>query len=433
MKTSIRNGLTAIGFLLSLASPAAAEETLNTGNTAWMIVSTALVMMMTPAGLALFYGGMSRYKNLLNTFAMTFVAYCLASVVWVVWGYSLAFGPDKAGVIGGLSHLFLAGITVESLSGSIPTYVFALFQMTFACITVALALGSVVDRMKFSAWIVFTLLWVTLVYAPVAHWVWGGGWMASMGALDFAGGNVVHINAGVAGLVLALTLGKRIGYGREAMFPSSITLTALGAALLWFGWFGFNAGSQLAADGIAGSAFLVTNSSAAIAGLSWMSAEWAMTKKPTVLGLASGAVAGLVSITPAAGFVDLRAALIIGLVAGVLGFLCVSRLKARLGYDDSLDAFGVHGMCGLWGALATGLFANPAVNKLGSGFFYGNPKQLWIQLVSIVATALFSATGTLVCIYITKAVTGGLRVSRDEEIMGLDGSLHGERAFEIQS
>jgi Amt family ammonium transporter len=304
--------------------------------------------------------------------------------------------------------------------------------MTFACITVALALGSVVDRMKFSAWIVFTLLWVTLVYAPVAHWVWGGGWMASMGALDFAGGNVVHINAGVAGLVLALTLGKRIGYGREAMFPSSITLTALGAALLWFGWFGFNAGSQLAADGIAGSAFLVTNSSAAMAGLSWMAAEWTLTRKPTVLGLASGAVAGLVSITPAAGFVDLRAALVIGLVAGVLGFLCVSRLKARLGYDDSLDAFGVHGMCGLWGALATGLFANPAVNKLGSGLFFGNPRQLWIQIVSIAATAVFSAVGTLVCVYITRAVTGGLRVSRDEEIMGLDGSLHGERAFEIQ-
>jgi len=433
MKLCIRYGLTAFGLLLGSAAPAAAEETLNTGNTAWMIVSTALVMMMTPAGLALFYGGMSRYKNLLNTFAMTFVAYCLASVVWVVWGYSLAFGPDKVGIIGGLSHLFLAGITVDSLSGSIPTFVFVLFQMTFACITVALALGSVVDRMKFSAWIVFTLLWVTLVYAPVAHWVWGGGWMAGMGALDFAGGNVVHINAGVAGLVLALTLGKRIGYGREAMFPSSITLTALGAALLWFGWFGFNAGSQLAADGIAGSAFLVTNTSAAMAGLSWMAAEWTMTKKPTVLGLASGAVAGLVSITPAAGFVDLRAALIIGLVAGVLGFLCVSRLKARMGYDDSLDAFGVHGMCGMWGALATGLFANPAVNKLGSGLFFGNPKQLWIQIVSIVATALFSAAGTMVCIYITQAVTGGLRVSRDEEIMGLDGSLHGERAFEIQA
>jgi Amt family ammonium transporter len=422
-----------LGLLPVLATSAAAEDGLNPGHTAWMIVSTALVMMMTPAGLALFYGGMSRYKNLLNTLAMTFASYCLASVVWVLWGYSLAFGPDQAGIIGGLTYAMLAGITPESLQGSIPTYVFVLFQMTFACITVALALGAIVDRMKFSAWIVFTLLWVTLVYAPVAHWAWGGGWMASMGALDFAGGNVVHINAGVAGLVLTLMVGKRVGYGREAMFPSSIALTALGSALLWFGWFGFNAGSQLAADGIAGSAFLVTNTSAAMAALAWMAAEWLMTKKPTVLGLASGAVAGLVSITPAAGFVDLNASLIIGAVAGVLGFLSVSRLKARLGYDDSLDAFGVHGMCGLWGALATGLFANPAINKLGTGLFFGNPKQFGIQLVSIIATAAFSALGTLVVAYITGAVTGGLRVSREEEIQGLDGSLHGERAFEIQA
>ncbi|MGD8662705.1 MAG: ammonium transporter, partial [Desulfobacterales bacterium] len=263
-------------------STAIASEGLNSGDTAWIIVSTALVMMMTPAGLALFYGGLSRYKNLLNTFAMTFVAYCLASIVWMMWGYSMAFGPSKAGLVGGLQNLFLAGIGVDSLSGSIPTYVFALFQMTFACITVALVLGSVVDRMKFTAWIVFTVLWVTFIYCPIAHWVWGGGWMGEMGALDFAGGTVVHINAGVAGLVLALVLGKRIGYGKEAMFPSSIAFTALGAALLWFGWFGFNAGSQLAADGVAGSAFLVTNTSAAMGALVWMFAEWLTDKKPTV-------------------------------------------------------------------------------------------------------------------------------------------------------
>jgi Amt family ammonium transporter len=419
--------------LLALpVSSAVASDGLNSGDTAWMIVSTALVMMMTPAGLALFYGGMSRYKNLLNTFAMTVVAYCLASVIWMMWGYSIAFGPDKAGITGGLENLFLAGIGVDSLSGSIPTYVFALFQMTFAGITVALVLGSVVDRMKFSAWIVFTILWVTFIYCPIAHWVWGGGWMGNMGALDFAGGTVVHINAGVAGLVLALVLGKRIGYGKEAMFPSSIAFTALGAALLWFGWFGFNAGSQLAADGVAGSAFLVTNTSAAMGALAWMFAEWLVDKKPTVLGLASGIVAGLVAITPAAGFVNLPAALIIGLVAGLLGFYFVAKVKHKLGYDDSLDAFGVHGMCGLWGALATGLFANPAVNEAGKGLFYGNPKQLWIQIISIVATAVFTAVGTLIIIYITKLLTGGLRVSEEIEVAGLDSSIHGERGFKIQ-
>ncbi len=424
--------LTIVMLLVIPFSAAFAAQGLDSGDTAWMIVSTALVMMMTPAGLALFYGGMSRSKNILNTFAMTFVAYCLASVIWMMWGYSLAFGTDTSGIIGGLENLFLAGISVNSISGSIPTYVFALFQMTFAGITVALALGSVVDRMKFSSWLVFTALWVTFIYCPIAHWVWGGGWMGNMGALDFAGGTVVHINAGVAGLVLALVLGKRIGYGKEAMFPSSIALTALGAALLWFGWFGFNAGSQLAADGVAGSAFLVTNTSAAMGALAWMFAEWLVDKKPTVLGLASGIVAGLVAITPAAGFVNLPASLIIGLVAGVLGFFFVAKVKHKLGYDDSLDAFGVHGMCGLWGALATGLFANPAVNEAGKGLFYGNPKQLWIQIISIVATAVCSAVGTLIVIYVTKLLTGGLRVSEETEVAGLDSSIHGERAFEIQ-
>jgi Amt family ammonium transporter len=413
-------------------SNAWADEALNSGDTAWVIVSTALVMMMTPAGLALFYGGMSRYKNLLNTFAMTFVAYCLASVIWVICGYTLAFGPDVGGFVGDLTHLFMNGISVDSLSGTIPTYVFALFQMTFAGITVALVLGSIVDRLKFSSWIVFTILWIILIYCPIAHWVWGGGWMGSMGALDFAGGTVVHINAGVAGLVLTLVVGKRLGYGKEAMFPSSIALTGLGAALLWFGWFGFNAGSQLAADGVAGSAFLVTNTSAATGALAWMFAEWAVSKKPTVLGLASGIVAGLVAITPAAGFVNMPASLVIGLVAGLLGYCSVTVLKHKIGYDDSLDAFGVHGMCGMWGALATGIFANPAVNAAGRGLIYGNPKQLWIQCVSIVATAAFTALGTLIVVYITRLLTGGLRVDQDDEIQGLDNAIHGERGFEIQ-
>jgi len=413
-------------------SSAFAADVLNSGDTAWIIAATALVMMMTPAGLALFYGGMSRYKNLLNTIAMTFVAYCLASVIWMMWGYTLAFGPDKKGIIGGLENLFLSGIGVNSLTGSIPTYVFALFQMTFACITVALVIGSVVDRIKFSSWIVFTILWITFIYCPVAHWVWGGGWMGKIGALDFAGGTVVHINAGVAGLVLALVVGKRIGYGKGAMFPSSITLTGLGAALLWFGWFGFNAGSQLAADGVAGSALMVTNTSASMAALSWMFAEWMVNKKPTVLGIASGAVAGLVAITPAAGFVNLPASMVIGLVAGILGFYFVAVLKQKLGYDDSLDAFGVHGMCGIWGALATGIFANPSISEGTRGLIYGNPKQLWIQFVSIIATAVFTAIGTVIIIYVTKFVTNGLRVEKESEILGLDSSIHGERGFEIQ-
>ncbi|QTA91403.1 ammonium transporter [Desulfonema magnum] len=424
--------LTAIFSMMPFSLAFAEGDTLNSGDTAWLIVSTALVMVMTPAGLALFYGGMSRYKNLLNTFAMTIVAYCLASVIWMMWGYTLAFGSDNGGLIGGLEYLFMSGIGVDSLSGTIPTSVFALFQMTFACITVALVLGSIVDRMKFSSWIIFTSLWVTFIYCPVAHWVWGGGWMGDMGALDFAGGTVVHINAGVAGLVLALMLGKRIGYGKEAMFPSSVSLTALGAALLWFGWFGFNAGSQLAADGIAGSAFLVTNTSASIAGLSWLFAEWLYNKKPTVLGLASGIVAGLVAITPAAGFVNLPASLIIGLVAGVLGFFSVAIIKHKVGYDDSLDAFGVHGVCGIWGALATGIFANPAITEGAKGWLYGNPRQLWIQVVSIGATAIYTAIGTVIIVYITKALTKGLRVDRESEIEGLDSSIHGERAFEIE-
>jgi Amt family ammonium transporter len=411
-------------------STAFAAEGIDGGDTAWIIVSTALVMMMTPAGLALFYGGMSRYKNLLNTIAMTLVAYCLASVIWVVWGYSLAFGPDVAGIIGGLSYVFLNGIDINHVSGTIPTLVFVMFQLTFAGITVALVLGSVVDRMKFSAWIVFTILWVTVIYCPMAHWVWGGGWMHAIGALDFAGGNVVHINAGIAGLVLALMLGRRIGYGREAMFPSSVTLTSLGAAMLWFGWFGFNAGSQLAADGVAASAFMVTNTSAAMGALAWMFAEWAGTNKPTVLGLASGIVAGLVAITPAAGFVNLPAALVIGLVAGGLGYFSVSKLKHRFGYDDTLDAFGVHGICGMWGALATGIFANPAISG-ASGLIYGNPMQLVIQAVSIVGTIVFVAIGTWVVVMVTRLITGGIRVDEESEISGLDSAVHGERAFEV--
>lgn len=428
-----RHCILTVGLILLNVCPAlAGEGTIDTGDTAWVTMSTALVMMMTPAGLALFYGGMSRYKNLLNTIAMTLVAYCLASVVWVAWGYSLAFGESKSLLIGNLNHLFLSGIDIHSVSGSIPTIIFVLFQMTFACISIAIVLGSVVDRMKFSSWILFTILWITFAYAPVCNWAWGGGWMHHIGALDFAGGNVVHINAGVSGLVLALVLGKRNGYGKEAMIPSSVAFTALGAGLLWFGWFGFNAGSELAADGVAASAFMVTNTAASIAGLAWLFVEWKISGKPTVLGLASGAVAGLVGITPAAGFVSLGGAFAIGAVAGVLGYIGVAVIKQKLGYDDSLDAFGIHGLCGIWGALATGLFATPTVTEGKAGLFYGNAEQFGIQLLSVIGTAAFSAITTLIIIYITKTLTGGIRVSPDEELSGLDNAIHGERGFEIE-
>jgi Amt family ammonium transporter len=422
------------GFLISLLSTlafAGDTPTLNSGDTAWIIVATALVMMMTPAGLALFYGGMSRYKNLLNTYAMTFVAYCIGSLIWVGWGYSLTFSGEGA-FIGNFDSLFLKGMTISSLTGTIPSFVFVVFQMTFACITLALVLGSVVDRMKFSSWLVFSVLWLTFVYTPVAHWVWGGGWMDKvLGALDFAGGNVVHINAGVAGLVLSLMLGKRKGYGKDVMFPSSIALTALGAALLWFGWFGFNAGSALAADGLSASAFLVTNTSAAAGAIAWMVIEWKFSGKPTVLGIASGVVAGLVAITPAAGFVGLFASIILGSVAGVIGYFSVSVLKKKAGYDDSLDAFGVHGVCGIWGALGTGLFADPAITGDIAGLFHGNPGQLWAQFLSVIATIAFSAIATFVVVLITKMLTSGLRVDSDQEREGLDSAIHGERGFEL--
>jgi len=419
---------TASGF----AETADAAPALDTGDTAWMIVATALVMFMTPVGLALFYGGMSRSKNVLNTFGLSMVSYALGSVLWVVLGYSLAFGPDIGGVLGSLSHFFLGGIRVDSLSGTIPTSVFVMFQMTFAAITVALISGSIVERMKFSAWVVFAALWLVFVYSPVCHWVWGGGWIGKLGALDFAGGTVVHINAGVSGLVLALMVGKRKAYRKETIFPASIVLTASGAAMLLFGWFGFNAGSALASNGLAGSAFLVTNTSACVGALTWMSAEWWLSKKPTLLGLASGLVAGLVGITPAAGFVDLIGSFVIGTGSGVVGYMGAALLKPKLGYDDSLDVFGVHGLCGMWGAVATGIFANPAVNEAGKGLLYGNPKQVLVQLLGVVATIAYAAVATLILASLTKVLTGGLRVSDEEEMMGLDRSSHGERAFVLQ-
>jgi len=392
-----------------------------------MIVATALVMLMTLPGLAMFYGGMAKRKDTLNTIAMSFVAYCIASVLWIIYGYTLAFNTDIGGIIGSPSKLFLNGVEVKSLQGTIPEFIFVAFQLTFAAITVALVSGSYIERMKFSAWVLFAVLWMSLVYVPIAHWVWGGGFLMKLGALDFAGGTVVHINAGIAGLVGALILGKR---NEATLVPSNLPLVVIGAGLLWFGWFGFNAGSALGANGLASAAFINTNTATAMAALSWMFTEWIYSKKPTLLGLASGAVAGLVAITPAAGFVDIKGSLIIGLLAGIIPFFAVAYLKPKLGYDDALDAFGIHGVAGTIGAILTGIFANPAINEAGKGLLYGNPSQLLIQLIAVGVTIVYVAIATAIILFIIKALVG-LRVEPDNEVSGLDESQHGEKAYNL--
>jgi Amt family ammonium transporter len=393
-----------------------------------MIVATAFVMLMTLPGLALFYGGLAKRKDSLNTMAMSFVTYCIVSFLWVLYGFSFTFGTDIGGIIGSAEKLLLSGVGINSindLAKTIPEYVYVVYQMTFAAITVALASGAYIERMKFSAWVLFSILWMTLVYVPVAHWVWGGGFLAKLGALDFAGGTVVHVNAGVAALVGALVLGKR---HEVALKPSNLTLVVTGAGLLWFGWFGFNAGSALAANGLAGAAFINTNTAAALAAISWMFTEWMHTKKPTVLGLASGAVAGLVAITPAAGFVNIKGAIIIGILAGMIPYVAVASIKAKLGYDDSLDAFGIHGVGGMLGAILTGIFADPGVNELGKGLLFGNPGQLLTQFIAVGVTMVYSATVTFVIFMLLKVFVG-LRVETEHEITGLDESQHGERAY----
>ncbi|MFN3978477.1 ammonium transporter [Sulfurihydrogenibium azorense] len=426
-----------LAFILGTSIPtfvfADEVQKIDSGNTAWIIVATALVMLMTPAGLALFYGGMTRSKNILNTIAMSFLAYCVASIIWIFWGYTLAFGTDISGIIGSLEHSFLMGISVNDVwsTGNIPTLLFVAFQMTFAAITVALISGAIIERVKFQFWLLFAVFWLTFVYSPIAHWVWGGGFLSKLGALDFAGGTVVHINAGIAGLVLALLVGKRKDYGKKAILPSSVVLTVLGAVLLWFGWFGFNAGSELAADGIAANAFLVTNTAAALGAISWMITEWIIYKKPTLLGAASGVVAGLVAITPAAGFVDLFGSIVIGVVSGILGFIGVFWLKKKFGYDDSLDTFGVHGLNGIWGAIATGIFANPSVNPAGKGLLYGNATQVLIQIEAVLATIVYTAILTGILYFIVSLITKGARVDDESETTGLDEAIHGERGFEL--
>jgi Amt family ammonium transporter len=401
---------------------------IDTGDTAWVLTSSALVLAMTAPGLALFYGGMVRRKNALGTMMHSFIALCLVSVQWVLFGYTLAFGPDVGKIIGGLDYLGLNGVGGEPF-GTIPHQAFMVFQLMFAVITLALITGSFVERMKFSAYMLFGLLWTTLVYDPLAHWVWGGGWLMALGALDFAGGTVVHISSGVSALVCAVVLGKRLGHGHEPMPPHNLPLVLIGACLLWFGWFGFNAGSALTSGALAASAFAVTNTATAAAALAWMFAEWAHRGKPTLLGAASGAVAGLVAITPAAGFVGPISSIFIGMGAGVFCYMAVV-LKNRLGYDDSLDVFGVHGIGGTWGAIATGLFANPAVNPAGTGLFFGNPGQLFTQIIAVAATWLLAIVGTFVILKIVDVVVG-LRLAKEEEVTGLDLSQHNESAYNL--
>ena len=421
-----RVGILGLATMALASQPALAADKLDTGNTAWMLTSTALVLMMTIPGLALFYGGMVRKKNVLATIAQSFAITCLMTVLWMIAGYSIAFsdGGSLNSFWGGLSNAFLVNMGKNTLNGSIPDSVFMTFQMTFAIITPALITGAFAERMKFSSMMVFSGLWVIIVYAPITHWVWGGGFLGEAGVLDFAGGTVVHINAGVAGLVCALVLGKREGLGNESMAPHNLVLSVIGASLLWVGWFGFNAGSAVAADESAGMAMAVTQIATAAAALSWMVIEWVLKKKPSVLGLISGAVGGLVAVTPASGFVDPSGALMLGLIAGAICYWGATSLKNMFGYDDSLDAFGIHGVGGIAGALLTGVFAKSAIGGT-AGLLEGNAGQVLIQLEGIVATIAYSAIVTFVLLKIIGAVMG-LRVSREEEIEGLDYNEHGE-------
>jgi Amt family ammonium transporter len=416
--------------LSSGAALAAEAPKLDSGDTAWMLTSTALVLLMTIPGLGLFYGGMVRKKNVLTTLAQSFGATCLITILWMIIGYSLAFKsnpePSLNPLIGSLDYLFLRPLTLQSLSGTIPESVFMTFQMTFAIITPALIAGALADRMKFSAFLWFMGLWLIFVYCPIAHWVWGGGWLGALGALDYAGGSVVHLNAGTAALVTCLVLGKRIGLGSENMSPHNLVLSVIGASLLWVGWFGFNAGSAVTSGFNAGMAMAATQIAAAAAALAWMVAEWLVARKPSVLGMISGAVAGLVAITPASGFVDPLGALIIGLAAGAVCYLSAVWVKRLFGYDDSLDAWGVHGVGGALGALLTGVFANSAINPAGKGWLIdGNGRQMLLQFYDVAATFVYCAVVTFIILKLID-LTLGLRVTREVEIEGLDINLHGE-------
>jgi len=416
--------LTLLATLLPIAAMAEEAPKLDTGDTAWMIVATAFVMLMTPAGLALFYGGLTRRKNVLNTIGMSLIAFAVGTLVWVLAGYSIAFGD---GDIIGTGKLLLAGITDKSINGTIPELLFVAFQGTFAAIAVAIASGSMIERVKFSTFTIFSALWILAVYAPITHWAWGGGEMLNFGEMDFAGGTVVHINAGVAGFVVAMILGKRRDYGKAAFKPFSPILVVLGAALLWFGWFGFNAGSEVAADGVAANAFLVTNVAASLGVLGWILVEYLIYKKATLVGGASGAVAGLVAITPASGSAGVVGAIIIGLIGGALGAFGVSKLKKLFKVDDALDAFWVHGLVGIWGSLATALFIAPYL--MPENFSLGG--QLMAQIKAILLTIVYSGIMTAVVYFISSLLTGGGRVDDETELMGLDEAVHGEEAINL--
>ncbi|MFP4036969.1 MAG: ammonium transporter [Desulfobacteraceae bacterium] len=400
-------------------------------DTVFVLFSAALVMLMTP-GLALFYGGMVRKKNVLGTLMQSFIILAVITLEWVLWGYSMAFGPDHAGLTGGLDWFALQGVGTEpstEYGTTIPHFAFMIFQCMFAIITPALITGAFAERIKFSAFLAFSVAWATLVYNPLCHWVWGvGGWMGRMGALDFAGGTVVHISSGVSALAAALVIGRRKGFGSTAFIPHNLPMTLTGAALLWFGWFGFNAGSALACNGLAANAFVVTHVASSAAAVSWMSLEWLHRGKPTTLGVASGAVAGLVAITPGSGFVGPVSALIIGLAAGGVCYGGVL-LKGVMGYDDSLDVVAIHGLGGTWGALATGLFASASVNPTGGdGLFFGDPGQLWVQVVSVAATMVFAFVMTFLILRVLELVIG-IRVEKEEEEKGLDLMLHNETGY----
>lgn len=430
---------------LLLGTFALAEETapvLNSGDTAWMMISTALVMLMTPIGLALFYAGMTRAKNVLNTYTMVFGAFTIAFIAWIIAGFSIAFGTIDGSMnqfMGGFAHVMLEGISWKDLAsvelGQLyPKFIFIVFQGTFAAITVAIVSGAVIERMKFSTWMIFAGVWTIVVYAPIAHMVWGGGYLFNEGALDFAGGTVVHMNGGLAGLVLAVLVGKRAGYSKVAMKPVSIILTAVGAGLLWFGWYGFNAGSAFGANAIAGVAFLTTTIAASVATITWLAIEALIFKKPTLLGAASGAIAGLVAITPAAGFVSVSGAFIIGIVGAIIAFFGVATLKKKLDYDDSLDAFGIHFLAGLWGAIATGIFALNDKELLWTGPLKDADDrvgQIFVQFESALIVGVYTLIGTVVVYYIASALTGGARVNEEKESQGLDESVHGERGFNL--
>ncbi|RNC85617.1 MAG: ammonium transporter [Balneola sp.] len=408
------------------------ETAINAGDTAWLLIATALVMLMTPAGLALFYGGLTQNKHVLNTIGMSYMAFCTGTIVWVVVAYSLAFGEGNA-FIGDLSNVFLKGIGVNDVSGSIPTLLFVVFQGTFAAIAVAIVSGSIIERVRFSTWGIFSVLWVIAVYSPIAHWVWGGGFLSESGEMDFAGGTVIHINAGVAGLVLSYLVGKRMEHSLEEIRkPSSIKFMILGSALLWFGWFGFNGGSQLAADGIAANALLVTNVAACAGALIWLTIEWFIVKKPTLIGMASGAVSGLVGITPASGFVDVSGALVIGVVSGLVGYWGVVHLKSWVRHDDTLDAFGIHGLVGIAGAILTGVFANPEING-GAGALYGNVGQIWVQTKAVLITIAYSAVATFIVWKVASLITSGGRITENLELEGMDIGYHGEKHMDIET